>query len=69
MLKCGCLRMIRIENLCQAGLWVCPDRDHLPHCHPLHSGPCKESRHHRPPYPSGGYAGICQGGYYGKGAG
>lgn len=44
MLKCGCLRMIRIENLCQAGLRACPDRDHLPHCHPLHSGPCKGSR-------------------------
>ena len=53
----------------QAGLWTCPDRDHLPHCHPLHSGLCKGSRHHRPPYPSGRYAGICQGGYYGKGAG
>ncbi len=55
--------------LYQAGLRTCPDRDHLPHCHQLHSGLCKGSRHHRPPYPSGGYAEICQGGHHGKGTG
>ena len=43
--------------------------DHLPHCHQLHSELCKGSRHHRSPYPSGGYAGICQGGHHGKGTG